>query len=194
MVYGYARVSSDSQDRYGTSKQGQTEALTAAGCQKIYYDHFTGKKIDRPEFTKLMGELKSGDTLKVTKLDRFARTASGGIECIRGLLDRGVSVHILNMGLIDNTPTGRLMVTMLLAFAEFERDMIVERTMTGKAVAKANNPDYREGRKEIAIDEEVFSELREKNKKGEIGVSECCKALGISRGTWYNRLKEGEVA
>ena len=190
MIYGYARVSTLGQARDGNSLDDQVRRLRDAGCEEIYSDSFTGTKMDRPEFTKLLGLLRPGDRLVVVKLDRFARTAAGGIECIRELLDRGVSVHILNMGLIDNTPTGKLMVTMLFAFAEFERDMIVERTMTGKAVARANNPEYREGRKEKAVDEKVFSELVAKNKKGEIGVSECCRILGISRGTWYNRVKE----
>ena len=189
MIYGYARVSTDGQARDGNSLDGQVAELKGAGCEAVYSDSYTGTKMERPEFSKLMEALKEGDRLVVTKLDRFARTASGGIDCIRGLLGRGVSVHILNMGLIDNTPTGRLMVTMLLAFAEFERDMIVERTTTGKAIARQNNPDFREGRKAIVLDEKVFSELREKNKKGEMCVGECCKVLGISRRTWYNRLR-----
>jgi len=191
MVYGYARVSSDGQDRYGNSKQGQTEALKAAGCEKVYYEHFTGTKMDRPEFTKLMGELKSGDTLKVTKLDRFARTAADGANKIKELMARGVTVHILNMGLIENTPTGRLMMQILLAFAEFERDNIMERMNEGKAIARANNPEWREGRKPIDVDEEVFQKFREKQKRNEITVSECCRELGISRSTWYNRMKAG---
>ena len=190
MIYGYARVSSLGQDKYGNSKQGQTEALMTAGCEKIYYDHFTGTKMDRPEFTKLMGELKAGDTLKVTKLDRFARTVSDGVKKIRELLDRGISVHILNMGLIENTPTGRLMVTMLLAFAEFERDTIMDRLNEGKSIAKEKNPDWREGRKAIEIDDEAFSIFREKQKRGEMTVAECCNALGIGRTTWYGRVKE----
>lgn len=189
MIFGYARVSTDGQARDGNSLDGQVAELKGAGCEAVYADSYTGTKMERPEFSKLMEALKEGDRLVVTKLDRFARTASGGIDCIRGLLGRGVSVHILNMGLIDNTPTGRLMVTMLLAFAEFERDMIVERTTTGKAIARQNNPDFREGRKAIVLDEKVFSELREKNKKGEMCVGECCKVLGISRKTWYNRLR-----
>ncbi len=191
MVYGYARVSSDGQDRYGNSKQGQTEALKAAGCEKVYYEHFTGTKMDRPEFTKLMGELKAGDTLKVTKLDRFARTATDGANKIKELMARGVTVHILNMGLIENTPTGRLMMQILLAFAEFERDNIMERLNEGKAIVKANNPEWREGRKAIEIDKEEFSKLRERQKRNEITVAECCRELGISRSTWYNRMKAG---
>lgn len=146
--------------------------------------------MDRPKFTELMGRVQAGDRLVVVKLDRFARTTAGGIETIRELLAKGVSVHILNMGLIDDTPTGRLMVTMLLAFAEFERDMIVERTATGKAVARENNPEYREGRKALEVDEEMFTRLVERNRKGLATVKECCAELGISRGTWYNRLRE----
>lgn len=190
MVYGYARVSSDGQDRYGNSKQGQTEALKAAGCEKVYYEHFTGTKMDRPEFTKLMCELKSGDTLKVTKLDRFARTAADGATKIKELMARGVTVHILNMGLIENTPTGRLMMQILLAFAEFERDNIMERLNDGKAIAKAKNPEWREGRKAIEVDEEVFSKFREKQKRNEMTVAECCRELAISRSTWYNLCRK----
>ena len=189
MIYGYARVSTDSQDRYGTSKQGQTEALTAAGCQKIYYDHFTGKKIDRPEFTKLMGELKSGDTLKVTKLDRFARTAIEGIKKIDELMERGVNVHILNMGLIEDTPSGRLIRTIFLAFAEYERDIIMNRLNEGKAIAKAKNPEWREGRKAIEVDKDALEKFREEQKRGSMTVAECCRELGIGRSTWYNLRK-----
>lgn len=189
MVYGYARVSSLGQDRYGNSKQGQTEALLAAGCEEVYYDHFTGKKMDRPEFTKLMEVLQPGDTLKVTKLDRFARTVSSGIETIQNLLSKGVKVHILNMGLVDNTPVGELMVTVLLAIAQFERATIMERMNEGKAIAKANDPSWREGRKTIEVDEHEFQIFREKQKRGEMTVSECCKALGIGRTTWYNRTR-----
>lgn len=190
MVYGYARVSSDGQDRYGNSKQGQTEALKAAGCEKVYYDHFTGTKMDRPEFTKLMGELKAGDTLTVTKLDRFARTAADGANKIRELMDRGVKVHVLNMGMVENTITGRLMMHILLAFAEFEHDNIMERLNEGKAIVKAKNPEWREGRKAIEVDKDALGKFREKQKRGEMTVAECCRELGIGRSTWYDRVKE----
>ena len=190
MIYGYARVSTKGQARDGNSLEDQESKLREAGCEEIYHDSFTGTKMDRPAFSMLYGKLKSGDRLVVTKLDRFARTAGDGINAVQELLNRGVSVHILNMGLIDNTPTGRLMVTMLLAFAQFERDMIIERTSAGKAIAKATNPDWREGRKRKEIDETVFSELREKNKKGEMTIDECCEALGIKRSTWYKRINE----
>lgn len=189
MIYGYARVSSKGQDLYGNSLEKQQEDLRNAGCSEIYHDSYTGTKMDRPEFAKLMAKLKAGDRLVVTKMDRFARTAGDGIKAIESLLDCGVSVHILNMGLIDNTPTGRLMVTMLLAFAQFERDMIVERTQMGKSVAKANNPDWKVGRKEIKVDMDKFKELLRLQKRRKVTVKECCKQLGISETTWRNRLK-----
>lgn len=138
MIYGYARVSTPKQEKNGNSLEEQREKLQAAGAQEIVSDSYTGTKIDRPAFTALLDKLAAGDTLIVTKLDRFARTAVEGGAIVKTLHERGVTINILNMGIADNTPMGKLMVTMLLAFAEFERDMIVERTQAGKAIARAN--------------------------------------------------------
>jgi DNA invertase Pin-like site-specific DNA recombinase len=96
-------------------------------------------------FNKVLEELQEGYTLVVTKLDRFARSTVDGIQTIRALFDKGVKVHILNMGLVENTPTGKLIFNIMSSFAEFERDMIVERTQEGKAIAKQRE-DFREGR------------------------------------------------
>ena len=145
MIYGYARVSTVGQSRDGNSLEDQTNALQQYGCQQIISEAYSGKTMERPEFQKLLNRLQAGDTLVVTKLDRFARTAIDGVQTVRTLFDRGVRVHILNMGLVENTLTGNLILTVMLAFAEYERGMIVERTQTGKAVAR-QNPDYREGR------------------------------------------------
>ena len=145
MLYGYARVSTRGQAKDGNSLEAQENALRSAGATKIYADAFTGTKTHRPELDKLMAVMQSGDTMVVTKLDRIARSATQGIELIQMLLDRGIVVHVLNMGLMDNTPTGKLIRNIMLAFAEFERDMIVERTQEGKVIAK-QNPDFREGR------------------------------------------------
>ena len=145
MLYGYARVSTRGQAKDGNSLEAQENALRSAGATKIYADAFTGTKTHRPELDKLMAVMQSGDTMVVTKLDRIARSATQGIELVQKLLDRGIVVHVLNMGLMDNTPTGKLIRNIMLAFAEFERDMIVERTQEGKAIAK-QNPDFKEGR------------------------------------------------
>lgn len=136
MIYGYGRVSTPKQEKNGNSLDEQREKLQAAGAQEVITDSYTGTKIERPAFTALLDKLAPGDTLIVTKLDRFARTAVEGGAIVKQLHERGVTINILNMGIADNTPMGKLMVTMLLAFAEFERDMIVERTQAGKAIAR----------------------------------------------------------
>lgn len=145
MIYGYARVSTAAQCRDGNSLEDQVAALQNYGCQKIIEEAFSGKTMERPKFQKLLNTLKEGDTLVVCKLDRFARTAIEGVQTVRELFDRGVRVHILNMGLIENTLTGNLILHVLLAFAEYERGMIMERTHTGKIAAK-QDPNFKDGR------------------------------------------------
>lgn len=146
--YGYARVSTKGQASQGNSIDEQVNALKKAGCEEIVSETYSGTSLDRPEFDKLINRLQQGDILTVTKLDRFARTAASGSMLIKDLLYKGVAVHILNMGIIDNSPIGRVIVNVLLAFAEFERDMIVERTQAGKAIARMK-PGFTEGRPPI---------------------------------------------
>ena len=145
MIYGYARVSTKGQAKDGNSLEAQEDALRMAGATEIYTDAFTGIQSHRPGLDSLIAAMRPGDTLKVTKLDRIARSATHGIALIQTLLDRGITVHVLNMGLMDNTPTGKLIRSVMLAFAEFERDMIVERTSEGKSIAR-QSADFREGR------------------------------------------------
>ena len=140
--------------RDGNSLEEQVAALTAYGCQEIIQEAFTGKTMERPAFQSLLAKLTASDTLVVTKLDRFARTAIQGVQTVRELFDRGVKVHILNMGLVENTLTGNLILTVMLAFAEYERGMIVERTQTGKSVAR-QNPDFKDGRPRKFTDAQI---------------------------------------
>ena len=121
MIYGYARVSTIAQSRDGNSLEEQTAALTEYGCQEIITEAYTGKTVERPQFAELLSRLQSGDTLVDTKLDRFARSTIEGVQTVRELFARDVKVHILNIGLIENTLTGNLILTVFLAFAEFER-------------------------------------------------------------------------
>lgn len=188
MVYGYARVSTLGQSRDGNSLEEQTAKLREAGAEKIFVDAFTGTKLDRPNFNKLLSALEKGDTVIACKLDRISRSASQGITLVDSLLARGVSVHILNMGLMNDTPTGKLIRNIMFSFAEFERDMIVERTREGKAVARTK-AGYREGRPKADVDWAALEDLREKRRRGGITVAECCSALGVSRSTWYNLEK-----
>lgn len=148
MIYGYARVSTAGQERTGNSLDEQRQELEKAGCQEVIAEQYTGTTMNRPKFKELIDKLQDGDTLVVTKLDRFARSAGDGSKLARALLKRGVSLNILNMGQVNNTTTGRLMLNILLAFAEFERDMIVERTQAGKAIARTKE-GFKEGRPRI---------------------------------------------
>ena len=101
----------------------------------------------RPEFDRLCADVQAGDTVVVCKLDRIARTETEAYERVGGWVRSGVKVHVLNMGLIEDTEVGRLILHIMLAFAEFERDMIVSRCQGGRAYKRATDPDYREGRK-----------------------------------------------
>ena len=145
MVYGYARVSTTTQGRDGNSLESQMTTLQQYGCETIVEEAYTGKTMDRPRFNELLKRLTAGDTLVVCKLDRFARSAIEGVQTIKELFARGIKVNILNMGMIEDTLTGNLILTVLLAFAEYERGMIVERCQSGKEIAR-RNPSFREGR------------------------------------------------
>ena len=145
MIYGYARVSTKTQAKDGNSLEVQEDILRGAGASEIYKDAFTGTVIERPQFDKLMAKIEDGDTLMVTKLDRIARSASEGSKLVQEMLEKGICVHVLNMGKMDNTPTGKLICQIMFAFAEFERDMIIERTQEGRAIAR-KHPNYHEGR------------------------------------------------
>lgn len=188
MIYGYARVSSKGQEQYGVGLEVQEKQLVEAGAQKVFHESYTGTKKHRPELDKLLESLTAGDTLIVTKLDRIARSAFDGLGIIREIVGKGAEIIVLNMGKFDNTPTGKLMQTVLLGFAEFERDLIVSRMDEGKALKRATDPEWREGRKRADIPD--FEKYRQKQKDGELTVTECCQALGISRSLWYNRCRE----
>ncbi len=189
MIYGYARVSTKGQARDGNSLEAQTTLLKEAGAQKVFYDSYTGTTTDRPEFDKLKKVLEKGDKLLVTKLDRFARSASQGSVLIESLIERGVTVHVLNIGVMDNTPTGKLIRNVMFSFAEFERDMIVERTQEGKTIAREKGIRV-DGRPEKEIPLDVLKNFSEKQKEGKLTVNQCCEKLGIGRTTWYKKIKE----
>ncbi|MFE6170191.1 recombinase family protein [Viridibacillus arvi] len=175
MKYGYARVSTAGQDL-----QGQIEILEKEGCEKIYSEHFTGTKTERPQFSALLEKLKKGDMLVVTKLDRFARSATKGSELVKNLINKGISVQILNMGIMDNKSTSKLIRNIFFSFAEFERDMIVERTQEGKAIAKLRD-DYREGRPKKFTKKQIAHAMQLK----ETGMSYklVAETTGISKST-----------
>lgn len=145
-VFGYCRVSTKGQEIHGSGLESQQkEILLKYDNAFIYKESFTATTMDRPVFRDLMNELKEGDTLVVTKLDRLARNTVEGIQIIEEMFSKGVSVHVLNVGLLENTSMGKFFLTTLLAVAEMERNTIIERTQSGKEIAKTKE-GFKEGR------------------------------------------------
>ena len=180
MKYGYARVSTHWQASDGNSLEAQIESLNAAGADKIYMDEYSGRTTKRPQLDELLSVISSGDELIVTKLDRMARSVIEGSELIKRLQEKKITVNVLNIGCMDNSPTGRLITNVMLSFAEFERDMIIEKTQEGKNAAKRNNPDFKDGRPCKFSDEqmELALELLEKHSYKEVS-----NMTGISKST-----------
>lgn len=197
-IYGYCRVSTRGQ-LDGNSLEGQKEQiLKDYPTAIIIEEQISGAKTVRPKFDELVQRLESGDMLVVTKLDRFARSLSQGNETINQLLERGIRVNILNIGMLDNTPNSKLIRNIFFSFAEFERDMIYERTQEGKALARQRG-DFKEGRPRkynpAKVDEALnYIEAGNSYKKS-------AEVFGISKTTLIrrmqerkaNRLKEQEV-
>lgn len=190
MKFGYIRVSTRKQARDGNSLDAQQAALTAAGAEKIYTDTFTGTKMDRPEWDKLRAQLRRGDVLIVTRLDRLARSVSQASGLITDMIDEGVTIHVLNLGVLSNDSVNTLLRNVLLSFAQFERDMIVQRTQEGKAVARATDPDFREGRPPKFDTEQLdhAMELLENH-----SYAQTAKLTGISKSTLIRERKRRKI-
>ncbi|WP_322016325.1 recombinase family protein [Clostridium butyricum] len=145
-IYGYCRVSSKKQIVEGNGLDVQEkEILEKYENAIIRKEQFTGTTTERPIFQNVIHELETGDTLVVTKLDRLARNTVEGIEIVQQLFEKGVAVHVLNVGLLENTSMGKFFLTTLLAVAEMERNTILERIQAGKEIARTKE-GYREGR------------------------------------------------
>lgn len=183
MIYGYARVSTKGQAADGNSLEVQRKLLKENGAEVIFEDSFTGTKTDRPEFKRLLDYIKEGDTLIVTKLDRFARSMTQGSQLVTELINRGVRINILNIGIMDNTPASKLIRNIFFSFAEFERDMIVERTQEGKAIAKTKD-GFTEGRPKKYTEKQIKHALSLLAiNGGDKSYNEVVEITGISKST-----------
>ncbi len=186
MIYGYIRISTNKQEQ-GNSKKDQKCAIIERYPNAILIEEtYSGAK-ERPKFLNLLETCNKGDTVVVSKLDRFCRSTKEGLEYIDYLKAKGVNIHILNMGLIEDTPMGRLIVINLLAFAEFERAMIKERTDAGKAIAK-QKPNYKDGRPKIVVPN--FMKYYNMVAENKISVVQAIKELAITKSKWYRLCKE----
>ena len=189
MIYGYIRVSTIKQANDGNSLENQENLLLENGVLKenIYKDIYTGTKADRPSFNELINKMKQGDTLVVTKLDRFARSMIEGSKIVNELIDKGVRVNVLNIGVMDNTPSSKLIRNIFFSFAEFERDMIVERTLEGKQIKMKRDVDATLGRpkKFKKAQRDMAIKLLEKHSYNEVSAM-----MGLSRSTLIRYKKE----
>nr|WP_046057540.1 MULTISPECIES: recombinase family protein [unclassified Clostridium] len=193
MIYGYCRVSSKGQLDNNSLDQQQEEILSKYSSATIYKEQFTGTTTDRPIFNNLISLLKENDTLVVTKLDRLARNTEEGIHLVQELFDKGVSVHVLNVGLLENTTMGKFFLTTLLAVAEMERNTIIERTQLGKAIAKQKE-GFKEGRPKKYTVKQLDNALSMLNiNGGDKSYIEVAELLGISKSTLIRENNKRKV-
>jgi DNA invertase Pin-like site-specific DNA recombinase len=179
MKVGYARTSTLDQV-YGF--EAQIEELEEIGCDKIFKEQVSSVA-KRDELDTALEFVREGDTFIVTKLDRLARNVTHLLEIVRVLDDKGVSLRILNLGIDTSTATGKMMLTMLGAVAEFERSMLLERQREG--VARAKKEGKYKGRAPTA--RKHTDKVRELHSSG-MGASEIGKTVGISRASVYRCL------
>lgn len=192
-IIGYCRVSTKGQLDGNSIEEQTKKILDRYSTAEIVEESYSGAK-DREIFNSILEQLGSGDTLVVTKLDRFCRTTKEGLNYIDNLMSKGVKIHILNMGLIEDTAMGRLIVTNLLAFAEFERAMIIERTQSGKAIAK-NKDGFKEGRPKKYTKKQINNALDMLSINGGIkSYTEVAELLEISKSTLIRENRKRKMS
>lgn len=180
-LIGYARVSTVEQ-----SLEMQVDALKKAGCHQIFTDVASGAKSDRPGLDKALEYLRTGDTLVVWKIDRLGRSLIHLVQTIDALRERGVGFRSLTDAGIDTTTrNGKLLFNLFATLAEFERDLISERTKASLAVAKARGRNG--GRRATVTPEKLAKARRLMDKKG-LTVKEAAAALDVGRSTLYRAL------
>ena len=188
MKFGYARVSTKDQ-----VLDLQIDALKKAGCKKIYQEKITGAKADRPELLKMTGQLREGDTVIVWKLDRLGRSLRDLVNLIEKFNAQGVGFLSLQDNIDTTTPTGKLTFHIFAALAEFERDIISERTKAGLAAARARG---RKGGRPKGLSKKAQDKARlaaSLYDEQELSISEICDHLYISKPTLYRYLRSRGV-
>jgi len=179
MLIGYTRVSTTDQD---TSLQ--IDALEDIGCDRIFTDQASGVKVDRPELARALDILRAGDTLAVYRLDRLGRSLKHLVEVVEGLQERDVALRTIVEGFDTTTANGKLVFHVFAAMAEFERELIRERTLAGLQSARARG---RLGGRPKTMDERKVATAKKLYEAGTL-VMDICKTLGISKATFYRTV------
>ncbi len=186
MRIGYARVSTQDQHL-----RAQTDALKQAGCEKVYTDQLSGASRERPGLTQALETLRKGDTLVVWKLDRLGRSLPHLVELVGELKERGVGFRSLQENLDTTSGTGKLVFHLFASLAEFERDLIRERTMAGLAAARARG---RMGGRPRALEAKQVALARAMYQDKTNSVKDICATLQVGKTTLYRYLKAAKPA
>ena len=181
MKFGYARVS-----RLEQNPALQNDALKAAGCDEIITDEISGATVQRPGLDSLLTKLRPGDELIVWRLDRLGRSLRHLIDLVNDFNNRGIIFKSLTENIETSTNNGRLVFNIFASLAEFERNLIRERTMAGLSAARARGS---KGGRPVADKSKVNAALQLYHKK-ELTIDQICKAIGISRGTLYKYIAQ----
>ena len=184
MKLGYARVSSKDQNL-----DLQIDALKEAGCKEIFHEVVSGAKTERVELDRLMNKVREGDILVIWKLDRLGRSLKHLVSLVNELTEKGIGLRSLNDPIDTTTSQGRLIFNIFASLAEFERDLIRERTQAGLQAARARG---KKGGRPKGLSDKAKSKAIAAEalyKKGELSVVEICQNLGISKATLYNYLR-----
>ncbi|MBT3813506.1 MAG: recombinase family protein [Gammaproteobacteria bacterium] len=182
MKIGYARVSTADQHLYM-----QEDALKNAGCEEVYTDVASGAKSNRPGLEKALEYLRDGDTLVVWKLDRLGRSIKHLIQAVNDLQNQNIAFQSLQENIDTSTSGGKLIFHIFSALAEFERDLIQERTQAG---LKATRVRGRMGGRPPLLDKRQINRMIEMYDEQKNTVAEICKIYDISRPSFYNYLKK----
>lgn len=174
---GYARVSTDDQNL-----DLQRDALALTGCDAVYEETMSGKSVDRPELGHCLKALRSGDTLVVWRLDRLGRSLPDLVGIVSRLEQEGVGFESINERIETTSAAGKLIFHVFAALAEFERNLIRERTRAGLAAARARG---RKGGRKPALEEAQVREIKALLKDPQIQVGTVAKRYGVSRTTLY---------
>ena len=186
MLIGYARVSTSDQNL-----DLQQDALQEAGCERIFTDTVTGAKAERPGLAEALQVCRPGDSLVVWKLDRLGRSLPHLVETVHDLLAGEVGFQSLQEHLDTTTSSGQLIFNIFASLAQFERDLIRERTQAGLAAARARG--RKGGRPPGVADEKKRQAALSLKKDPNRTVGEICEILGISRNTYYKYTREDAV-